>query len=484
MRARLTPAFILILAFLQLMGSALAQSSDKERVLRAAVRSEKKSDAQFLKLIELGNYYKTYNLKRADSIREVLTKRGAKLNESFRIRALLFSAEVNELRGNQDAYYRDVLACLPYLAKTQPIDIGCMINRQLGYYYCSTLNFKKADQYLHAAELIVRSARKYGDVAITNNYLALNFMYQNQKDSAIRYTNKAIQFARRTSDKQALTMCFNTQARIYDYFGQVELSVAKNINALQLATEMNNKYMLAKINLEIGRSQRMILDLDKAETSFKLSYDFAESIVDRRQMGLALSNLGTVYFDRRNYEKAIKTTENAIAILSDLQDFNGLGEAHDNLGVIHRERKEYTIAATNFNKALVYYESTGNKEKIAGVYHNVGTVFQKQKKYKNALIYLERSIAIRAQFGSKNQIYQTYRILSDVYGDIGRTKEAIRFLQRYVNYVDSNSTLQAATKIAELSEQYRMEQRERLIVSQRDSLEKQQQESTLTATKL
>ena len=214
------------------MGNAIAQSSDKERRLRAAVRSEKKADAQFLKLIELGNYYKTHNLKRADSIREVLTTRSAKLNESFRIRALLFSAEVNELRGNQDAYYRDVLACLPYLSKNQPIDLGFMINRQLGYYYCSTLNFKKADQYLRAAELIVRSARKYGDVAITNNYLALNFMYQNQKDSAIRYTNKAIQFARRTSDKQALTMCFNTQARIYDYFGQVELSVAKNINAV------------------------------------------------------------------------------------------------------------------------------------------------------------------------------------------------------------------------------------------------------------
>lgn len=482
MRARFTLALIILFSFIQFLGGA--QSTSTERNLRTAIRDEKNGEEQFLKIIALGNYYKTHNLKRADSIRGVLTTRSSKMKETFRIRALLFSAEVNELRGNQDAYYRDVLACLPYLSTEQPVDIGFMINRQLGYYYCSTLNFKKADQYLRAAEAIVRSARKYGDVAITNTYLALNFMYQNQKDSAIFYTNKAIQFARRTTDKQALTMCFNTQARIYDYFGQVELSVAKNINALQLATEMNNKYMLAKIHLEIGHSQRMILDLTKAENSFKLSYDFAKSIVDRRQMGLALSNLGTVYFDRRDYAKAIKTTENAIDILSNLQDLNGLGEAHDNLGVIHRERKEYTLAATNFNKALVYYESTGNKEKIAGVYHNVGTVFQKQKKYKNALIYLERSIAIREQFGSKNQIYHTFRILSDVYGDIGKTKEAMRYLQRYVNYVDSNSTLQAATKIAELSEQYRMEQRERLIVSQRDSLEKQQQERTLTATKL
>jgi len=189
MRARFTSALIILFSFIQFLG--VAQSTSTERRLRNDIRKEKNGEEQFMKIIELGNYYKTHNLKRADSIRGVLTTRSSKMKETFRIRALLFSAEVNELHGNQDAYYRDVLACLPYLSTEQPVDIGFMINRQLGYYYCSTLNFKKADQYLRAAETIVRSARKYGDVAITNTYLALNFMYQNQKDSAIFYTNKA-----------------------------------------------------------------------------------------------------------------------------------------------------------------------------------------------------------------------------------------------------------------------------------------------------
>jgi LytS/YehU family sensor histidine kinase len=50
--------------------------------------------------------------------------------------------------------------------------------------------------------------------------------------------------------------------------------------------------------------------------------------------------------------------------------------------------------------------------------------------------------------------------------------------------LDSNTNLQAATKIAELSELYQSDQRERLILSQANAIEKQRNERVLTAAKL
>ena len=131
--------------------------------------------------------------------------------------------------------------------------------------------------------------------------------------------------------------------------------------------------------------------------------------------------------------------------------------------MVYKEQEKYNEASSNFNQALVFYESTSNKEEIAGVYHNVGTVFKGQKRYQNALNYLNRSIEIREQFGAKNQIYQTYRVIADVYKDINNAPNALEYMEMYLNYVDSNTTIQAATKIAELSESYRSEQRERFI---------------------
>ncbi len=483
MSQRIKSLHLLILTLIFLCPLFMYAQSSREKQLIVSIKREKNETKKFLKLLDLGEYYKHHNINRADSLSHVLLQKSRVFDDSLRYSALMFSAEINEIQGNQEEYFRDVLACQSFLAKLNSDEAQFKIYRHLGYYHSYSLEFDAADFYLKYIKKIAERKRNNSKVAEANNYLALNFMFQNNKDSALFYADEAIQYARRSSNKTILSECFNNQARIYDYFGQLELSVAKNIVALNLATKANDIFLLAKFNRELGISQRLIFNLEDAEFYFQKSYEYSKMIVDRRQMGLALSNLGTVYYKRKEFKKAIENTRKAIAILTILNDFNGLGEAHDNLGMIYLEKKDYTNAASNFNQALVFYESTSNREKIAGVYHNVGTVFQKQKKYKNALIYLERSIEIREQFGSKNQIYNTYRVMSGVYKDIGKTKESLTYLQLYLDYLDSNTTLQAATKIAELSELYRSEQRERLIVLQSDSLNRQEQERTITATK-
>jgi len=476
--------FLVVLLAVFLAPSACFCQISSEKKMIESIKREKNDTKKYLLQLSLGELYKIKNIYRADSMKQVLLYWSSGSGDSIRYSALMFNAEINEIQGNQEEYFKDVLALEPFLGKLNNFEVRFAIYRHLGYYHSYSMEFKKADSYLRSAQKIAKKKRNNAKIAETYNYLALNFMFQNMKDSALVYTDRALQYARRTSKKDVLSETFNTQARIYDYFGQVELSVAKNIIALELASELNDLYHLAKYQRELGKSQRSILNLDDAEYYFKQSYEYAKMISDRRQMGLALSNLGTVYFERKEFQKAIENTRKAIKILTDLNDFNGLGEAHNNLGLVYRTQKVYNLALSNFNQALVFYESTGNKEKIAGVYHNVGTVFQQQKKYSNALNYLQRSIIIREQFGSKNQIFNTYRVMSSVYKDVGKVRESLKYMQLYLDYMDSNTTLQAATKIAELSESYRSEQRDRLIVQQADSIERQKQEKALTFTKL
>jgi len=161
-----------------------------------------------------------------------------------------------------------------------------------------------------------------------------------------------------------------------------------------------------------------------------------------------------------------------------------LGEAYNNLGIIYREQHQYQLADHNFNRSLVYYEATNNREQIAGVYHNVGTVFKQQKKYLIALNYLYKSIEIRKKFGSKRNIFHTYRVIANTYSELGKTKESLKYMHLYLNYLDSNIIVQESAKIAELSQLYRSEQRERLIQIQADSINRQQQEKSFTSTKL
>lgn len=464
--------------------NAQAQSKSREAQLVRSVTAANSSQQRYERLLALGKYYKSNNIGKADSLEEVLLNESRKFEDSLRFTALLYSAEVSFIRGDLDAYFSTILACQPFLNKLKGDAVQFTIYRHLGYYHSNMQEFETAKSYLRLALKKAKRMRDIEKQSEAYQYTALNFMLRNDKDSAIHYANKAINSGRRSGSKTQHAQSYNILAQIYEYFGQVELGVGKNLVALQLAEKVGSSLLAARYCREIGTTQRTILNLDNAEYHFRRSLDYSQAINDRRQTALALSSLATVQLDRDQYDKAIKNANRSIKLLTELNDYNGLGLTHNILGMVYNEQERYNEASINFNQALVFYESTSNRDQMASVYHNVGTVFAGQKRFQNALTYFNRSIEIREEFGAKTQIYQTYRAVADVYQELNNTTLALEYMEKYLDYVDSNTTIQAATKIAELSESYLSEQRERVINQQADSIQRQRQERQMTAARL
>ena len=474
---------IIIVLSLLVNSNFFAQDTEEQQLIEIA-KKESNPSKKLLRLIALGEYYKQHNIYKADSLKEVIHQLSIGKSDFHKYKAILFEAEIFKIQGNQQAYLESVIALQPYLNGDLNNNQKYRIRYHLGSYYSHLLDFVKSKENLNIALKLAKKLRNNTFISQTYSAIAKNHMYSNVKDSAFYYTDISIQYARRSAKKSVLSESFNCQSIIYAYFDQIELSVAKNFLSLQLASSVNDLPKLANYTREIGQSQLLIFNLVEAEKYFKQSIDYSRRLNDNHQLALAYSNLGTVYKERKLYTKAIQLNEKAIILLEKIKDYNGLGDARNNLGIIYKEQQKYELASQNFNQALVLYESTNNKERIAGVYHNVGSVFKQQKKYLIALNYLNRSIAIRKQFGSKNQIFYTYRIVSDVYKEIGEKELALKYIDMYISFLDSNTSLQKSTKIAELSELYRSEQRERLIALQADSIERQRQERNWTSTKL
>lgn len=482
--SRLLPVLLTLFTLLLFNVEFSYGQESREKQLIQSLNSEKNPNKRFSRLMALGEYYKTHDLYKADSIKEIILSASRNYDDSIRFNALFYYAEIAQINGNQEEYFNTILACQPFLNKLKSEEFKFKVYRHLGYYHSNMLEFETSDFYLRMAVKIAGKNKDYVKLSEANRYLALNFMMSNQKDSALFYADKARKTGLKSGDNAILAQSYNTQARIYQFFDQVELSVAKNFLAQRKAEEARSPFLLAKFTRELGESELIILNYADAETYFQRSLSYARQINDRRQIALALTKLASVQLKTNQYSRAASNANQSLEYLTKLNDLNSLGETHNILGMIDQGRQNYDMAASNFNKALVYYESTNNREASAGVYHNVGNVFLKQKKYKKALFWLNRSIEIREQFGAKNQIYNTYRVISDVYRETNDQQKALEYLELYVNYLDSNTTIEAAAKIAELSESYRAAERERLIISQGDSIERQRQERNLTEAKL
>ncbi len=465
--------------------SVFGQVNQKiESQLIEKIELEKKPKKKFSLLLELGKYYQESNVQKADSLILKLDHLSGILNDSSKLSAFLYKAEVELIKGDRDAYFQTVLACQPYLNRVNSDFLLLEVYQHLGNYHLMTKEPETADFYIKRMLRIAKNINSKQYITRANLILGKNFTMNNSKDSALYYIDIAIQNARRTSNKALLAECFHQQAFTYKTFGQLELGVAKDILALQIATEIRNLRQISIFSIEIGKAQYSIHNFTEAEYYFNQALENAKKVYDLRQTGFSIVELANIYFSKKKYQEAINNCFKSIELFEKLNNQEGLGIAYNTLGMIYNEQSEFNKAASQFNKALIYFESIGDMKQIANVFHNVGTVFYAQKKYNNAIQYLNRSIDISKTYQLHNQMYNTYRIMSNVYNDLGMSKKALFYMGSYLNYIDSNATEQAMGKIAELNELYRAEQRDRLILSQSDSLERQKQERELTSAQL
>lgn len=475
--------YLFLLFGLSIVSHTFAINGDEES-LRKAYSAEKNSTKKFWRLHALGKFYSVNNIEAADSIRDYLLAESRQENDSARLQALIFDLHIDKLRGNKATYYTKVLQLQPFLRRLKSSKTRVLVFQQLAEYTIAYREFLQANLYLEEALSISKKLRSYSSVGETYRLMASLAMEQNNKNDALKSVDQAIQYARRSSDKSLLASCFNMQSKVYNYFGQVELSVSKNLIALQLAKEAGDFPKIADYQRELGEAQYSIYNFEDAGYYFTQSRETGEKIRDRRLIGLALTDLGVLSFARKDATKAIQQLREAIRILQKYNDENGLGFAHKQLGSVYREQLNYNEALRYYNKSLVYFESAANRAEIAAVYHLVGTVFEKQGKYGNALNYLNRAVEIRSQFGFKGGVYPSYRAIAEVYQKTGNVKLAFNYLELYSDYSDSARTVEVSAKIAEISELYRSEQRERLIAMQADSIELQRKEKDLTSAQL
>ncbi len=442
------------------------------------------STSLFWNAYQKGTNYQSTDIHKADSIRYILLDLARQENDSVQFLAQLFDAEIDKINGAKDIYFNKIQALSASLNQLSPAQIRYEVDIRMAEFYQYKLDFSSSNHILRRLLKDKRKTRENKEISKIYRLLALSKMNENDKDSAMYFVDEAIQFARRSAQKTVMATAFNLQATVYNYFGQVELSVSKNLIALQLATEANYIPKIIEYSLALGISQMSILNYNEAMLYFQQALENATRIRDNRLKSIAQLNIGGIYLKEKKYKRAITFQNNALKTLMTLKDFDGLGMVYNNLGDIYQEIEDYPKALSNYNKSLVYFESSGNQAEIATVYHNVGIVFYKQGKHQNALNYLNRSADIRSKFGFKGVIYDTYRAISEVYEKTGNYRLSHEYLRKYADYSDSAKTIESSAKIAELNELYRTEQREQYISIQADSIQRQKQEKQLTSIQL
>ncbi|XP_046855133.1 uncharacterized protein LOC124448164 [Xenia sp. Carnegie-2017] len=219
-------------------------------------------------------------------------------------------------------------------------------------------------------------------------------------------------------------------------------------NHVDVATSLNN---LGNVYSDTGNFDKAIEFHEKALEIRKQS--LGPNHVD---VAWSINNLGNVYKDTGNYDKAVEFHEKALEIRKQSLGPNHVDVATslNNLGNVYSYTGNYDKAIEFHEKALeIRKQSLGpNHVDVAGSLNNLGNVYKDTGNYDKAVEFHKKALGIRKQSLGPNHVDVAGSLnnLGNVYNNTGNYDKAIEFHEKALeikkqslgpNHVDVASSL-------------------------------------------
>lgn len=170
-------------------------------------------------------------------------------------------------------------------------------------------------------------------------------------------------------------------AELYDG-NDWEKSVSHAKAALTLANDLQHDSLRFESNFALSRSYLGMGDYQQARTAGDDALTFSFDSLTR---GDALQNLGRVYEEGGEYQRATEYLLEAITIFQRLGNERAIANTYNSLSFVYRAMDQPEKAIEVLSEARTIYERIGAKNRVAGIIFNMGLISMDMKKYKEAI---------------------------------------------------------------------------------------------------
>ena len=235
------------------------------------------------------------------------------------------------------------------------------------------------------------SLRRQTDLALRHsNYADL----LSEMEEAARHAQTAVSLARKIPDQDRL-------CQAYIFWGKSLWPVSRLDEALEkvkTALEIANTHQLRRWQGNSHRYLGVIYDLQgqfhKSREHSQQAIAILREINDREGEGGTLNNIGTTYFKQGNYPAARESLENALTIHRQHGYRPGQSWALGNLGVLSIMMADYEAALTYFEEAHTLFSELGDEWSQALATGHLGTVAAHRGQYDASYAYHRQTKAV------------------------------------------------------------------------------------------
>jgi class 3 adenylate cyclase len=138
----------------------------------------------------------------------------------------------------------------------------------------------------------------------------------------------------------------------------------------------------------------------------------------------------------------------------------GKGYSKGNIGMVYANIGAKELAERNLNEAIQLLSSLEDYYPICVYLISMSDIYQEKGDNQTALNYAQRSLGLAEKYGLKEQISDANLKLSDLYEKAGNTEASLKYYKDHIIYRDSVNNIRSVQKMADLRTDYEVAQKQ------------------------
>ncbi len=333
-------------------------------------------------------------------------------------------------------------------------------------------NRSAAIEHYRLAAAKYKDANDYFSAARVFTQIGQIFIGMQQYGQAYDYFSRSLALRRIENDSLGIANNLVNMAGAYYFAGRLDDAADLYFSALRIADQLNNTPLQAQILMNVS-------NVFVKQHSYSTASEYLQQALllrrlhhDRQGESEVLLNLGIVSYKQGLLDNAEEYYRGSKAIKDELgTDVPGIIKITHNLGLVYKEKGENNKAIIYYNNALGMARQVNDMQTQATILNSLGTLMMEEGNDEALPLFME-SLQLSQRFQLKNLERVNYDNLHQYFASKGQFNQAYEYLLRHKELNDSLFNLESAARIAELQVMYDTE-----IKEQENLLLKEQSQS-------
>lgn len=286
---------------------------------------------------------------------------------------------------------------------------------------------------------------------------------------ALYYAQKAVEIAIRNQSSFGLMRSWGQMGSAFRKLNNYTRAIECYIKGEKYAEELNDLFRKSALNHNIGILYHELKQYEKAEKFLTFSLNADKESGDLFNSAITLNALGALYIDMQQLPRAQATLARSCNMFRESGHTNQAAMSYRNLAITENKLGHTSVAIQYYEKAFDLYVNLSQHRKAAECLRMLASLYHELKKPEKAIFYYEKSLRYAddltaVELGSTNILFD----IAEIYLQKGQQGRAYEVLKKgYVTYeeyftkLDSIKAFERDKAFAEMATKYDTEKTEK-----------------------